>query len=212
MLLIGKLFVVQIVDGKWLQSKASEQWYRDLPLNATRGNIVDANGVVLATNYSTYDIYVKPARVEDAGKVALALNSVLGIDYEVAYTKACDRRYGEVLIKQQVDSNLVNKLISMNIPGITLSENSSRYYPYGDILTQVMGYTTIDGVGQSGLELYYNDYLKGVDGYTLEESDVHGVKIDNTLSTYMPSIPGCNLELTIDVNIQKLCENALINL
>lgn len=212
LLLLGKLFVVQIIDGKWLQSKASEQWYRDLPLNATRGSIKDANGVILATNYSTYDVYVKPARVEDSGKVALAINSVLGIDYEIAYTKACDKRYSEVLIKQQVKSELANKLISMNLPGIVFSENSSRYYPYGDLLTQVMGYTTIDGVGQSGIELYYNDYLKGLNGYSLEESDVHGVKIDNTLSTYMPSIPGCSLELTIDVNIQKLCENALIEL
>ena len=104
------------------------------------------------------------------------------------------------------------KVISANLEGVVLSENSTRFYPYGDLLTQVLGYTTIDNVGQSGLELYYNNYLKGVNGYALEESDVHGVKIDNTLSSYIPSVPGCNLNLTIDVNIQKLCEDALINL
>ena len=121
-------------------------------------------------------------------------------------------QFSEVLIKQQVDSDTSKKIIKLNLEGVVLSENSSRYYPYGDLLTQVLGYTTIDNVGQSGLELYYNNYLKGVDGYALEESDVHGVKIDNTLSSYVPSVAGCNLNLTIDVNIQKLCEDALINL
>lgn len=212
LLLLGRLFVVQVHDSEWLQAKAAEQWYRDLPLNATRGAIIDANGVTLATSYSTYDVYVKPSRVEDAREVALTLNSILGIEYEVAYTKACNIKYSEVLIKQQVDDTLAKKLISANVSGIVMSENSSRYYPYGDMLTQVMGYTTIDGIGQSGLELYYNDYLKGINGYALEESDVNGVKIDNSLSRYVPSISGCNLELTIDVNIQKLCEDALIEL
>lgn len=212
LLLLGKLFIVQVKDSEWLRAKASEQWYRDLPLNATRGAICDTNGVVLATSYTTYDVYVKPSRVEDSKKVAMTLSSILDIDYEVAHTKACDFKYSEVLIMQQVDDTLANKLISANVPGIVLSENSSRFYPYGDLLTQVLGYTTIDSVGQSGLELYYNDYLKGIDGYALDESDVKGVKIDNTLSSYIPSIPGCDLELTIDVNIQKLCENALIEL
>lgn len=212
LLLLGRLFVIQVKDSKWLQAKGAEQWFRDLPLNAKRGAIADANGVTLATSYSTYDVYVKPSRVTDAKQVALTLNSVLGIEYEVAYTKACNIKYSEVLIKQQVDNVASKKLIQANVNGIVLSENSSRYYPYGDMLTQVLGYTTIDGVGQSGLELYYNDYLKGINGYALEESDVNGVKIDNTLSKYIPSISGCNLNLTIDVNIQKLCEDALIEL
>ncbi len=212
LLLLGKLFFIQVKDGKWLQAKAAEQWYRDLPLRATRGNIVDANGVTLATSYSSYDVYVKPARVKNDANVALNLSSILGIEYEKVLNKVGLIQYSEVLIKQQVDSDTSKKIIKLNLEGVVLSENSSRYYPYGDLLTQVLGYTTIDNVGQSGLELYYNNYLKGIDGYALEESDVHGVKIDNTLSSYIPSIAGCNLNLTIDVNIQKLCEDALINL
>ena len=212
LLLLGRLFFVQVKDSKWLQAKAAEQWFRDLPLNATRGTIEDAKGVTLATSYSTYDIYVKPTRIKSPATVALSLSNILGIDYETIFNKACNVKYSEVLIKQQVDADLSKKVISANLEGVVLSENSTRFYPYGDLLTQVLGYTTIDNVGQSGLELYYNNYLKGVNGYALEESDVHGVKIDNTLSSYIPSVPGCNLNLTIDVNIQKLCEDALINL
>ena len=100
-------------------------------------------------------------------------------------------------------------LIKLNEPGILFSENSKRYYPYGNLLTQVLGYTTIDNIGQSGIELYANKYLAGVKGYATEQSDVHGIKIDNTLSNYIPSINGLNVNLTIDVNIQKFLENAL---
>ena len=212
LLLLGRLFVIQVKDSKWLQAKASEQWFRDLPLKATRGNITDVNGVALATSYTSYDIYVKPARVKNKTNVALSLSNILGIDYEKVFNKIGLVQYSEVLIKQQVESDTSKKIIKLNLEGVVLSENSSRFYPYNDLLTQVLGYTTIDNIGQSGLELYYDNYLKGVDGYALEESDVHGIKLDNTLSNYIPSIPGCNLNLTIDVNIQKLCEDALINL
>ena len=212
LLLLGKLFIIQVKDSKWLQAKAAEQWYRDLPLRATRGNITDVNGVTLATSYTSFDVYVKPARIKNDVNVALSLSNVLGLDYEKVLNKVGLVQFSEVLIKQQVDSDTSKKIIKLNLEGVVLSENSSRHYPYNDLLTQVLGYTTIDNVGQSGLELYYNNYLKGVDGYALEESDVHGVKIDNTLSSYVPSIAGCNLNLTIDVNIQKLCEDALINL
>ena len=90
-----------------------------------------------------------------------------------------------------------------------LSENSTRYYPYGNLLTQVLGYTTIDNIWQAGIEAYANKYLTGVNGYATEQSDVNGVKIDNTLSDYIPSISGQNVQTTIDVNIQISLENAL---
>ena len=88
LVIIIRLGYLQLVKGKWLQSKASEQWLRELPLNAERGKIYDSNGIVLATNYSTYDIYVRASMVEDAKSVALAISTVLGIDYERAYLKA----------------------------------------------------------------------------------------------------------------------------
>lgn len=200
---------MQLVKGKWLQEKAIDQWTRELPLNAQRGNIVDSNGVTLATNYSTYDVYVRPSMVTRDRDVAYVLSNVLGLDFDWVYIKVTDRYVSESLIKLQVEETLVNKIKESNLSGIKFSENSSRYYPYGDMLTQVLGFTTIDNIGQAGLEAYYNKYLTGVNGYVVEESDVGGVKIENTATTYVPSIPGMNLELTIDINIQRFVEEAL---
>lgn len=208
-LIILRLGYLQLVKGKWLQTKAISQWTRDLPLNALRGDIFDANGVTLATNYSTYDVYVRPSMVSNVGEVALGLSEVLGLDYEKMYMRASDRYVSESLIKLQVDKSLIEELKKRNLKGVKFSENNTRYYPYGDMLTQVLGFTTIDNVGQAGLEAYYNKYLTGVNGYVTEESDVGGVRLDNTLTTYMPSIPGLNLQLTIDINIQRYAEEAL---
>lgn len=207
--IIIRLGYLQFVKGKWLQSKAQEQWQRELPLNAKRGEILDTNGVVLATNYSTYDIYVRPSMVEDAKSVTYALSNTLNIDFDILYKKVTDRFVSESLIKLQVPKEKAMDIKNKNLKGILFSENNSRYYPYNSALTQVLGFTTIDNVGQAGLEAYYNKYLTGVQGYVLEDSDVKGVKIDNTLSSYIPSIPGLNLELTIDINIQKFTEDAL---
>lgn len=209
LLIIVRLGYLQLVKGKWLQARAIDQWTRELPLNSLRGNIIDTNGVTLATNYSTYDIYVRPSMVEDAKLVTQGLCSILGLDFDKTYIKVSDRYVSESLIKLQADKSVVSKIKEKNLKGVVFSENNTRYYPYNEMLTQVLGFTTIDNVGQAGIEAYYNKYLTGVDGYVLEESDVKGVQIDNTLTTYVPSIPGFDLQLTIDVNVQKFLEDAL---
>lgn len=208
-LIAVRLFYVQVIKSRWLQAKASEQWYRDLPLKAKRGEITDRNGVVLATSYTSFDVYVRPSMVKNPEEVALALNSVLGIDIDVLLNKINNKKVSEVAIQLQVDELSADKIISYNLEGIKLSENSKRYYPYGDFATQVLGFTTIDNIGQAGLENYYNTYLTGVDGKVLTESDVKGVELDNSLVTFVPSVSGCNLELTIDAKIQQSCEIAL---
>lgn len=207
--LIVRLFVIQIIQSNWLTSKAASQWTRDLPINAKRGNITDVNGANLAESYSSYDVYVRASMVTEPVKVAKLLSQVIGLDYEDTFKKVTNTTVSESLIKLQLDDVSAKKIIDANLSGIMLSENNKRYYPYGDLLTQVLGFTTIDNVGQSGIELYAEKYLKGVKGYALEESDVNGVKIDNTLSTFVPPIDGCNVKLTIDVNIQQIVENAL---
>lgn len=209
LLIIIRLGQLQLFKGSWLQARAIDQWTRELPLNALRGDITDTNGVTLATNYTTYDIYVRPSMVEDKNQVSQSLSSILGIDYEKIYFKVSDMYVSESLIKLQANKEVVEKIKKENLVGVVFSENNSRYYPYNDMLTQVLGFTTIDNVGQAGLEAYYNKYLTGVNGYILEESDVKGVKLDNTLTTYVPSIAGLNLELTIDINIQRFAEEAL---
>lgn len=207
--IIIRLGIIQLKNNKMLTARAAEQWTRDLPINAKRGTITDCNGASLAESYSSYDVYVRASMVKDPVKVATLLANSIGLNYEETFKKVTNVLVSESLIKLQVEISVAKKLIDANLSGIMLSENNKRYYPYGDLLTQVLGFTTIDNVGQAGIELYADKYLKGTKGYALEESDVHGVKIDNTLSTYIPAIDGAQVSLTIDVNIQRVVEDAL---
>lgn len=207
--LIIRLSIIQLKNNNLLTARATEQWTRDLPINAKRGLITDTNGANLAESYSSYDVYVRASMVKEPVKVAMLLSSLIGLDYNETFNKVTNTLVSETLIKMQVESGVAKKIIDAALQGIMLSENNKRYYPYGDLLTQVLGFTTVDNVGQAGIELYCDKYLKGTKGYALEESDVHGVKIDNTLSSYVPPIDGCEVNLTIDVNIQKIVEDAL---
>ncbi len=207
--ILTKLAYVQLIKGQWLQAKAADQWTRDLPLKAKRGTIFDTNGNVIAENYTTYDIYIRARQVNNPSQVAFTLSQILDVDYETTLKKAQNTAISESVVKLQVESNLAEKVIRANLSGVVLSENNKRYYPYHDLYTQVLGYTTIDNTGQAGLEAYADNYLKGVDGYALEESDVHGVKIDGTLSRYIPSISGMNVTTTLNTVIQMSAEKAL---
>ncbi len=207
--LFSRLFYIQIFKSNYLQSLAENQWTRDLPINAERGVIYDRNGVTLAVSYTTYDIYVRHSNVEDAEEVANYLATKLELNFETVLNKVNNAKVSESLIKMQVEQSLALEIKNQKIKGIYFSENTKRYYPYGDFLTQVLGYTTVDNVGQSGLELYFDKYLKGIDGYTMVQSDNSGHELYNKLDSYVPSISGSNLTLTIDYQIQLMAENAL---
>lgn len=204
-----RLSYLQIVNAGWLQLVAEEQWTRDLPISPQRGTIYDRNKVELAVSYSSYNVYVRASNVKDASAVASLLSPLLNIDYNSIFEKANNRGISESLVKMQIDKPTADIIRASNIEGIYLSENTKRYYPYSDMLTQVMGYTTIDNAGQAGLELYYDKYLKGVDGYAMVQSDIKGLELDNALASYVNSIPGASINLTIDYRIQMLMEDAL---
>ena len=206
--LIGRLTYLEVFKAEFLQNMALEQWTRDLPINAERGTIYDRNGVVLAVSYTTYDIFVRHSNLKDENAVAKLLAEKLDLDYDVVFNKVSNAKVSESLIKMQVESSVAKELKNSGLAGIYYSENTKRYYPFGDFLTQVLGYTTIDNVGQSGLELYYDKFLQGINGYSSVQSDIRGTELFNTLDSYVPSIAGNNLTLTIDYQIQLLCENA----
>lgn len=211
-MLVGRLSYIQLFEGKNLQGRALSQWTRDLPLEAERGAIYDKDGTALAVNYTDYNVYVRASNVEEPGKVANLLSETLSLDYGDMYTKATNKGVSETLIKMSVKEDVALKIIEANLKGIYLSINNSRYYPYNDLLCQVLGYTTVDGVGQSGLESYYDKFLQGVDGVSLVQSDISGVELDNSEQTYIPSITGMSLTLTVDYQIQMFAEEALKNL
>ena len=207
--LFGRLFFIQLIKGKSLQAKAVDQWTRDLPIKAERGAFLDCNGVSLAVSYTTYDIYVRAREVTDAVKVATILSEKLNLEFEKVFKKVSNKNTSESLIKLQVEKDLAMEIVECNLEGIYLSESIDRYYPYGDLLTQVIGFTSVDGSGQSGLEKYYNEYLKGVNGCSLVQSDLQGKKLDDKIESYIPAIKGLDINLTIDVNIQLSVEKIL---
>lgn len=205
--LLVRVFYLQIIDGKSLQIKAAEEWLRDLPLSSRRGEIYDSSGVSLASTVTTYDVYVRARNVIEPAQLASAISELLQVDYQVAYAKVTNKSLSEILIKMQVEEDLALSLTEYR--GVYLSQNVARVYPYSNLFTQVLGYCTIDNIGQAGLELYYDKYLKGVDGKSLTQTNAQGQEIENSLSYYIPSVPGANLYTTLDVQMQAILEREL---
>ncbi len=203
-----RLFVVQILNGKDLRGKAAEQWYRDLPLEAKRGIIYDATGQVLADNYDVYSVYVRPNAVKDTGAVAAVLGDKLGLDPVKLQEKIGSKRVSEITILRGVDSATAESIRAFNLDGVYFTADAKRNYPYGNSMSQILGFTNIDNVGQNGLEGYYDKYLSGVDGYAYTATDIKGNETGEGIK-YVPSIPGCNMTLTIDAQIQSFAENAV---
>lgn len=207
--LVVRLVFVQVFDSEMLQKKAYSQWTRDLPITAERGKIYDANGATLAVSFTTYDIYLRGREIKDVAKVASVLSKKLNINYDLIYSKASMTNVSEVLVKLQVDAKIAKDIMKENLKGVFLSESVKRYYPYGNLLTQILGFTTVDNVGQAGIEAYFDKILSGTDGKYLVQSDLQGKELENSLQTYIEATAGDNVYLTIDVNIQSIVENTL---
>ncbi len=204
-----RLFVVQIINGKSLQIRATDQWTRDLSLTAPRGTIYDSTGDTLAVSYTTYNVYVRGKEVTDAEDTAEKLADLLGLNYSSTLTKVSNKNVSETLLKMQIDADLAEEIYSLNLDGVYLSENVGRYYVYGDLLTQLIGFTSIDGTGQSGVEAYFNNYLTGVDGYSYVQSDLQGKEIGGSMRYYVEGVAGDDIYLTIDSKIQIILESVL---
>lgn len=207
--LVVRLFVLQIVNGSSLQLRATDQWTRDLAIVAPRGSIYDRTGSTLAVSYTTYNVYVRAREVTSPSKTATLLSQALELDFSTVYQKVSNRKVSEVLIKMQVDGETAEIIYNYKLDGVYLAENSDRYYPNGNLLTQVLGFISVDNVGQTGVEAYYNDYLKGSDGYSYVQSDLQGKEIGGSLRYYYPASAGSDLTLTIDSKMQLIVEQTL---
>ncbi len=207
--LIVRLFIIQIINGKSLQSRATDQWTRDLKIVAPRGNIIDSTGSTLAVSYTTYNVYARAREISSPSQTAHALSGILDIDFATLYEKLSKKNVSEVLLKMQIEGETAEEIYNLKLDGIYLAENSNRYYPYGDLLTQVLGFTSIDNVGQSGIEAYYDSLLVGEDGFSYVQSDLQGKEIGGSLRYYISATAGNDLHLNIDSKIQLILENAL---
>lgn len=205
-----KLFVVQIINGKELQQRATDQWTRDLTLTAPRGSFFDSTGDTLAVSYTTYNVYARAREVKNVETLAKQLSQILGLDFEKTKAKLQNKKVSEVLLKMNVDSDVAQQIYMLEADGIYMAENVGRYYVYGDLLTQLLGFSSIDNQGQAGLEAYLNDYLTGVDGYSFVQSDLQGKEISNSIRYYVEGVAGANVTLTANSKIQILLEQVLM--
>ncbi len=205
-----RLFVVQVINGKELQQRATDQWTRDLALTAPRGSFFDATGDTLAVSYTTYDVYVRGRQVKEEQVTAQKLSNLLGLDFDKTLEKVSKKNVSEVLLKMQVEADVAEKIYNENLAGIYLTENVGRYYVYGNLLTQLLGFSSVDNVGQAGLEAYLNDYLTGIDGYSYVQSDLQGKEIGGSMRYYVNGISGSDVHLTVNSKIQILLEQVLL--
>lgn len=208
-LLAGRLFFLQIIQGGFLSSKATDQWYRDIPLNAPRGIIYDACGEVLADNETVYTVYLRPNAVTDDDAVVELLSSELNIGAGSVEEKLAQSS-SEVTVARRVGADAAAAIDDAGLAGVYCVAGYTRSYPHGSMLSKVIGFTNIDNVGQNGLEGYYDRYLAGVDGYLYSDADIAGREIEDGVTRYVPAVPGCDLTLTVDSDIQAFAESAVV--
>ena len=145
----------------------------------------------------------------DSVACSFVLANATGQTQEEVYENVTKKGYSEVLISKSQEKSVVEEILNNYQEGIFFTEDTSRVYTYGNLLTQILGFVSSDGNGQGGLEAQYNKYLKGVNGVSMVESDLKGTTLSNSLCYYLPSIDGLSLQLTIDLKIQKEVEDII---
>ncbi len=205
---IGRLIYIQVVDGNSLRKKAVDQWTRDVPITGERGDIVDRNGILLADTATLYTVYVRPVSVSNKEHTAKVLGNILGLNSDTLYEKMT-KKASEITVAKKVTKEQMNLICDSSVDGVYFSQNIDRKYIYGDFMTQILGFVNVDGMGQTGVEAYYNEYLRGVDGYVLTETDLVGRELEDSLTYYVEGKKGNTVTLTLDYAIQSFVESAL---
>ncbi len=223
--LLLRILIIQTVSFEKYQSKVINQMTTESPVAANRGKIYDRNGNVLATNVTTYRVFISPSGISAAEKkdgkkysdiIAKGLSELLEeVSYEKVYEQATkytdklDRTIVQKVYEEKADE--IRKFIADNKfeQMIFLEAQSTRYYPNNSLAAHILGFTSSDGEGLYGLELQYDEYLGGVDGYYIKARDSYGNVMPFEYSSYIEAIDGYNLTTTIDSNVQAFLEAEL---
>ncbi len=200
---------MQVIWQEELNYRALDQWTREIPIVAERGKITDRNGVVLADNSTAYTVYARSNAVKDKTRTSNVLAQTLQLDSGTIYDKLTKKKASEVTITRKIGKERIEELAKHSLDGVYYSRDNLRFYPKSESLCQVLGFTSTDGVGTTGLEKYYEKYLAGKNGELLYETDLVGIEIEGSVATYLPAQDGYNVELTIDYGIQQIVESAL---
>lgn len=211
-MIILRVFYVQMIDYKKLNKYAEDLWSRDLPIEADRGLILDRNGEVLANNLTTTSLVLIPNQIKNKKKATKLLAEILNVSYKdmkqhVYKQTSIERVHPE---GRRLSYDVAEKISALKLDGVYLVKEAKRNYPYKNLLSHSLGYVGIDNQGLSGLELQYDKYLTGKSGAIKYFSDAKGNKL-NLSDIYVEPQDGMNLSLTIDLDIQKSLERELDN-
>ena len=215
--LLVRLFYLQVVQADMWKEKASSQQMYSTSITATRGNIYDRNMKTLARSVTVWTVFISPAEMKEEQRelVASGLSEILDVDYDMVYEKSLKTwRYNET-IKRRVDNDTADEVTAFiqenDIRGIYLTEESMRYYPYGNLASTVLGFTGSDGSGAYGLEAYYNKALSGTDGVIASVRNAKGTAMPFSEQQIYDAEDGQSLVLTIDETVQHYLEKHLEN-
>lgn len=210
--IIGKVFYIQVISYEKLNHYATSLWSRNLPLEANRGKIYDRNGIVLAGNITTTSLVLIPNQIEDKEYTAKTLSEILSVSYEemlkhVTKKTSIERVHPE---GRRLSNEIADRISALKLSGVYLVKESKRNYPYDTYLAQTLGFVGIDNQGLSGLELIYDEYLTGSYGAIKYFSDAKGNKLQLSQIYEQPQ-DGMNITLTIDFELQEAVERELDN-
>ena len=205
--LMGRLVYLMVFCSEYYGQKAQNLHERERDIKAARGKILDANGMVLATNKSVCTISVIHSQIEDEEAVVKALVKELGLSEE-AVRKRVEKVSSIERVKTNVPKETGDKIRAYKLAGIKVDEDYKRYYPYDTLASKVLGFTGGDNQGIVGLEVKYDSYLQGTNGKILTLTDARGIEIENAGETRLEPVNGYDLNISMDYNIQLYCEQA----
>ena len=217
LLVTGRLWQLTVLEADALTQRGVNQWMKEGVVTARRGTITDRNNNVLALSATSYMVCADPRLVENPALFVDTLENVLPLPEENTQKKLSDKTKGSVILRRQVTRQTVDAIRqlrkqadpSAGLQAITFDEDARRWYPYGQMLSQVLGLTNVDSLGQSGLETQYESVLAGTSGSYLRQVDARNRVLAGTEGWYIPSQEGSTLRLTIDSTIQQIAEKAM---
>lgn len=205
--LIGRLAYLMICEADYYQQKAENLHEREREIKAARGEILDVNGVVLATNKTVCTISVIHSQLTDAETVIRVLTEELGLE-EATVRKKVEKVSSRELIKSNVDKEIGDRIRAYELDGVKVDEDYKRYYPFDELASKVLGFTGSDNQGIIGLEVKYEEYLKGQNGTILTTTDARGIELEGVAEERIEPVAGKTLQLSLDYNIQKYAQQA----
>ena len=200
--LIGRLVYLMVFDAEYYQQKAEDLHERERDIKAARGEIIDRNGTVLATNRTVCTISVIHSQIENPEKVIEKLSEFLEMDADQVRKKV-EKISSIERIRSNVDKRTGDKIRNLGLAGVKVDEDFKRYYPYNELASKVLGFTGGDNQGIVGLEVKYEKYLKGINGKILTTTDARGIELDGVAEDRLEPKAGNTLRISLDYTMQK---------